>query len=317
MSLKSFKIKRLERDLRKLRSVNAGDRRACQRALNLAYGRTGKLKRELMEPFLTLPTTVEQPPIIPGVEKSRPPVFSRELTALLTSPHARMTKIIRPSHLNTPPTLPPRADPMSEEARLLGPFSKRREVNIRWRYFTTESRKVFPPFEVSVQRGDMVDGGVHWVKSNRRADVLDLGLLEGGFQGEGLLEKLESMAGDLKHPPKTRRERKTRAKESGMDIRNDLDSNISDDITLPTRFLRRRHQVLLGSIPLLTYRHTKYGKVGERKSSERYEVMLPKHAISPALRYTSARLEEVDENNLAWIRRAQEIDGPQRTGRGK
>ena len=95
--------------------------------------------------MLSDPNARPPPRIIPSAPKSRPPVYSPELRALLTSGLSRMTKPLRSDALEHPPTLPARADSTSEEVKLLGPFSKRREVNIRWRYFTAECKKVLPP----------------------------------------------------------------------------------------------------------------------------------------------------------------------------
>ncbi|KAG9025205.1 hypothetical protein FS837_005055, partial [Tulasnella sp. UAMH 9824] len=50
--------------------------------------------------------------------------------------HGRSSgKAIVESDTVHPPTLPAGADPKSEDAKMMGPLSKRREVNLRWRYW--------------------------------------------------------------------------------------------------------------------------------------------------------------------------------------
>ncbi|EAU92715.2 DNA repair protein RAD5 [Coprinopsis cinerea okayama7 len=120
--------------------------------LGVAYGRKGKLKWELLEPLADQTSLPTPPPIIPGVEKSRPPVYSPALTALLTSPDARKARrAMRQGAWKASNVLPPRADPESELARLLGPFSKRREVNLQQRFFKKAWSTVHPPLEVQAE----------------------------------------------------------------------------------------------------------------------------------------------------------------------
>ncbi|KAJ7293404.1 hypothetical protein C8J57DRAFT_1490821 [Mycena rebaudengoi] len=139
--IRDRKFDRMSKDLRKVEGANNRNAKAFDHILDVAYARKGKLRHETMEPILTDPTEPIPPKIIPAVEKSRPPVYSQELTALLTSPHSRIRRPLDKKHLACPTTLPARADPASADARLLGPFSKRRETNIRWRYFVAECKK--------------------------------------------------------------------------------------------------------------------------------------------------------------------------------
>ncbi|KIO29726.1 hypothetical protein M407DRAFT_163428 [Tulasnella calospora MUT 4182] len=68
--------------------------------------------------------------------RSRLPTYSPTLAALITSAHGRSSgKAIVQSDTVHPPNLPARADPQSEDAKLMGPLSKRREVNLRWRFW--------------------------------------------------------------------------------------------------------------------------------------------------------------------------------------
>lgn len=60
-----------------------------------------------------------------------------------------------------PPTLPDRADPSSDAARLLGPLTRERERAVRRRWWNVQTGKVRPPLAVRVRRGgeDVTDVG--------------------------------------------------------------------------------------------------------------------------------------------------------------
>lgn len=95
------------------------------------------------------PYLPQREPIIPGVEESRPPSYTRTLLALVSSPISRRpTKATPTSEILWPRTLPERADPNSEAARLLGPLSLRRTKNIHHRFYAEQTGRVIPPLEV-------------------------------------------------------------------------------------------------------------------------------------------------------------------------
>ncbi|EJD03694.1 uncharacterized protein FOMMEDRAFT_27599 [Fomitiporia mediterranea MF3/22] len=299
------KLKRLRREYRRLRAANDGDPDSFVRLLEYAYGRTGKLRRELLEPFLHDATAEPPPPIIPNVESSRPPIYTREMKALMTSNLSRINKKgLKPQLLNVPPSLPRRLDPNSEEARLLGPLSKRREVNARWRFFTEESKRVMPPLQVSVVDLDRESGTVTAVPPSEATDKMQhLGLIRGQLQGTGLLESLESMVNSRKEPADATQKQKDLEQ-------SDVDGQVVGQSApvLPTKFLRRAHQRLLGKVPVLTFcrkTSTSKGKVLEGGS---YDITLPKQANSPNLIRSTSTLPLVDEVNIAWIRKAEEMD---------
>ncbi|KAG2350161.1 hypothetical protein BDR05DRAFT_920840 [Suillus weaverae] len=210
---------KLKRTIQQVRAANNGSHQAFNRILDLAYGRVGRLRWELMEPLLSDPNAPLPPPIIPGKESSRPPVYSQELTALLTSGLSRRKRPLVPDDLSFPPILPERADPNSSDARILGPFSKRREVNARWKYFGQEWKKVLPPLQISVSPPREV-----------REEGSDLGTSTAvrkiGFDGTTVLEELIQLT--------TKPENRSGA-------------------FLPRRWLRRRYQELLGRLPILTF----------------------------------------------------------------
>lgn len=85
-------------------------------------------------------------PLQPGNPRTRPPVFPPRLQAYLTSSHSFLKgKAPTKARLEKPTNLPERADPNSEEARLLGRLSPRREANIKWRALTDMRGRLVPP----------------------------------------------------------------------------------------------------------------------------------------------------------------------------
>ncbi|KAF8846208.1 hypothetical protein BDN67DRAFT_918414 [Paxillus ammoniavirescens] len=277
--LRKKKLKRMSKGLRKLQAANAGDHTAFDRMLDIAYGRVGKLRWELMEPLLSDPDAPPPAPIIPGKDKSVPPIYSPELTTLLTSGNSRRTKPLEKQHLVFPPRLPGRAKPDSEEAALLGPLSRRREFNIRWRYFKTEWKRVYPPLGVSEQH-PTTDQGTNTF-SMRPRNI--------GFQDTAVLQELLELAGSpSKSPGLTHRQRTQQESEEALDS-SPFDGKLS------ARWLRRRYQALLGRLPLLTLRPPK-----DDRSKPVYDVLLADSAMTPSRPHTS-RLRVVDTGDMSWI----------------
>jgi hypothetical protein len=82
----------------------------------------------------------------PGNPRTRLPVYTPRLEAYLTSPLSyAQSKAPSPSRLDSPIKLPERSNPNSEEARLLGRLSPRREANIRWRALTAYRGRLTAP----------------------------------------------------------------------------------------------------------------------------------------------------------------------------
>ena len=232
----------------------------------------------LLQPLLGDPSAPLPPPIIPPVESSRPPVYSPEMTALLGSDLSHRGSSPRtPRQLRHPPNLPPRADPESSDAKILGPLSKRREVNLRWRFFEQETAKVWPPIEVS--RAHTVGPPLQLDKlaatsTIEGAEARDVGQPTPppvGFQGTSVLSDLESIVS----PNPT---------------------NNTPFISTVNRFIRRQHRKLLGKIPILTYSKLPNSRVGK------YEVSLSPLAHSGSLVGLSSTVPMADEADLAWLR---------------
>lgn len=201
------------------------------------------------------------------MESSRPPVYSNELKALLTSGASRTTKALLQHHLDFPTTLPPRADPASDEARLLGPFSKRRETNARWRYFVAEWQKVRPPLEVVVADPTAESQGVS-CQDVRRAGTRSLPM-----QGLHILEDVENLAGPRWTEPRTGRSKDPHPGKPHI-----------------SRWVRRRYQALLNRLPILSYTAASQGK------QPKYSVSLSPNRLDP-----ESNRAEADTSDLQWM----------------
>ncbi|KAG7450699.1 uncharacterized protein BT62DRAFT_991550 [Guyanagaster necrorhizus] len=296
------KLKRFTKELATVKAAIQGNATAFTHVLDVAYGRKGKLRWELIQPLLTDPKAKKPPPIIPAVEKSRPPVYPKELAALLISPASRSNKkVLTLEDLKTPPTLPSRADPTSEDAKLLGPLSKRREVNIRWRFFTQESRKVYPPLEVKAKVFSDTPANASPVT------IREAGIRGFGFQGQGLLEDIHSIVGQGKEGlrPITRRERQA------MERNGQTPSTPAP--RHPSRWLRRRYQQLLGKLPQVTYIYQSDAKSGPKDG--KYMVSLSDQSIAASV-VPVHQYSELDSTALAWYDKAA-LEDSQKPDTGK
>ncbi|KAJ4002502.1 hypothetical protein F5050DRAFT_29805 [Lentinula boryana] len=280
--LRDSKMKRISKDLRRIKLALTGRQDAFSYILDLAYGRRGKLRWELMEPLLAQANVPSLPePMIRSVPSSRPPVYSPELSALLINTASRTNKPLELHQLKFPPTLSARADPTSEEARLLGLLSRRLELNTRWRYFTREWKKVYPPLDIAVKGND-------GLLSTSVSDVKNAGGRMLGSQDQGLLPGVEDIVGPpTAGTPITRRERLSGIQQS---------TGNSSKQRHPSRWLRRRYQALLGRLPVLILNQ------GHKKPS--YGVNLPLSSIALVGRNAAHRRPALDAPNLAWLEHA-------------
>lgn len=197
------------------------------------------------------------------------------MKALFTSPLARRNKPLDRKDLITPRTLPPRANPLSEEARTFGPFSKRREVNIRRRFFQDELKKVLPPLKITETEPSIVAAKVPMRPS--------------AFQRNEVLPELETLIGrDLfQRPPKTRRER-----HSLPDEEPELTPMTAPE-RHPSRWVRRRYRTLMAHIPQLVY---------DPKSNSTQPFHVEKHPLGHYPHDRTVRcMPDVDPVTMAWI----------------
>ncbi|KAJ4484904.1 hypothetical protein C8J55DRAFT_472377 [Lentinula edodes] len=287
--LRNSRIKRISKDLRRIGLAVTGRQDAFSYILDLAYGRRGKLKWELMEPLLTQANVPSLPePIIHSRSSSRPPVYSAELSALLINTASRTNKSLELHQLKFPPTLSSRANPTSEEARLLGPLSKRLEFNTRWRYFTREWKKVYPPLEIAVKGND-------GLLSTSVSDVLRAEGKIVGSQDQGFLDGIKEMVGPptAEVTPITRRERLLSGIQQfpGRSERHH-----------PSRWIRRRYQALLGRVPVLI--------LNPSFKKPTFSVSLPLNSIALVGRNAAHRRPFPDSCNLAWLERANDKPRP-------
>ena len=195
------------------------------------------------------------------------------LKALLTSAHSRTTKPLKVANLVTPPILPARADPSSPDARIFGPFSKRREVNIRRRYFASEWKKVFPPIELQVRPDSL----------GKRQSAKKL--IPGFGIRIGVLADIEKTVATLKARPLPRRERSSEQDSSEVGIKAGH----------PSRWLRRRYRSLLSRLPILLYNPSDNSEQSGFFSVQQSELSLPPY--QRPIPY----LPVVDSTTLAWL----------------
>lgn len=219
------------------------------------------------------------------MEKSRPPVYSPELTALLVSSASRPRPATKAKLVN-PPTLPERANPDSEDARLLGPFSKRRKVNILWRFFALQWKKAYPPLQVTMEERKSTEK----LRRTDRPTLARMGVRPLGLQNSGLYEEAESLAGSTLGVPTTpRREGKH------LQCMND-DGDIPPRPLHVPRFMRRRFQSVLSKIPVLTYSYG-IGRDGQQQKGK-YTVSLSANA-SRLDKLT--RITKADQSDVEWL----------------
>ncbi|GAA5986666.1 hypothetical protein JCM10908_003850 [Rhodotorula pacifica] len=132
------RVKRAQKLLRQLQAANDGYLHALTRTFEHAYGVRGKGKHAALQPFLDLGLQDRK------TRHSFPP----PLAALVTSSISHTARAPSPAQLVNPPTLPARADPTSEDARLLGPLIPQRIKAIKRRYWNSQTGKIRAPIAV-------------------------------------------------------------------------------------------------------------------------------------------------------------------------
>ncbi|KAF9479705.1 hypothetical protein BDN70DRAFT_932325 [Pholiota conissans] len=286
------KINDVARRVRRLQRATARDAKAFQRILALAYGRTGKLRWELLHPMLTDPTAPPPAPIIPALPRTAPPVYPPELKHLLTVPTLKHKKALTASELAKPRILPDRADPTSPDALLFGPFSKRLEANLRKRAYDLALKRVQPPLEVTVRSDDGLNGTDLVVLDAVRTNVYPRPL---AMQGLGLMRDINDLIGNTTSIPPPTPRRARQAAPLNEPASNQLNDTGQTKMH-PFRWVRRRYRNLLASIPQLTYNVTHLPS-GIRGG---FVVETPPHSIHPNHR-SSHYNPPADAVSLAWV----------------
>ena len=196
-----------------------------------------------------------------------------------------------PSQLEHPPTLPARADPKSEDAKLLGPFSLRRQVNIRWRFFSQQRDLTWWPLEVdSSALAGMPTSASHSVPST-------------GFEGLGVTQEIERLATQLGNQPLSisLRQDTVRELDAAMDS---VHASLLPPPKLPTRsrrWMRRRYRELLAKIPALVAQPSKANS--KDQSTPKYIV---RRSSEEAYIQGQGQRRSITNEETEWIRRADE-----------
>ncbi|KAG8835310.1 hypothetical protein FRC17_004092 [Serendipita sp. 399] len=310
-------LKKAQLDLRKLQRINSGAQKPFMRLLWYAFGRTGRFRRELMEPHFaeSYPDFPKREPIIPGVEGSRSPSYPPTLLALVSNPISKTTgKAYSAAEVLNPKTMPARADPTSEEARLIGPLSLRRMKNIHRRFFVEQTGRILPPLEVHtpISINDQLKNGTYVPRT--RLEALKP------------MEMLQTLASPnpMYSPP-------SRSTEEDR-IPISLTPRRSSKLRLggrSSRWLRRRYRELLASIPAVNVWNPSESSEpenvhpsGETKGSKRTNKSAIVSIPNPEQPTTKARvtwssdmvlspdkagsLRTMTSKELKWIRDAEE-----------
>jgi hypothetical protein len=260
------------------------------------------------------PKTPERDAIIPQSPiKSRPPKLPPALVSIFGFTHARRTKPLPPESLSSPPMLPPRADPASEEARLLGPFSLRRKKNVHRRFFREELGRTMPPLELR-HRVDLITGNNGL--SSLTAISSPPGVAPVGLESTGVFEELEALAKPAGKPgprrvrlreplPATPGESTVPYSQNAPSSRNIFISQDAGPRLL--RFMRRRFQEILAQTPILTQADAAAQINGYSTPKGQWVA-----SLSPLALLRSAALGKpisavVTHEDLTWVRRAQEM----------
>ena len=205
-------------------------------------------------------------PIIPGVDRSRPPTYSPTLRAILGAAVAKSNdKGHSATQLEHPPTLPTRADPKSEDARLLGPLSLRRQVNIRWRFFSQQRDLTWWPLEVD-------SSALAGIQPSPSYSIPST-----GFERLDIVQEVERLATQSSDRPRDISLRQDDVREHGptTDVVQVPPSMPPKLPTRSRRWMRRRYRDLLAKIPALIVQPSNPSKKGQstpkyvvRRSSE-------------------------------------------------
>ncbi|PWN49541.1 hypothetical protein IE53DRAFT_388229 [Violaceomyces palustris] len=144
--------------LRHLADANMGWPHAVRRALEAAYGRRGRLRREILNIIKPTPSRSTEEVEIAKVSDRKREVHPL-LRALILSSHSNRGSAPKPAHFDWPPEsiLPPRDD---ANLKAMGKvMSRRREMNAKAKWLAAQMRKVIVPIEVRKRQGDRTKEG--------------------------------------------------------------------------------------------------------------------------------------------------------------
>ncbi|GAA5937326.1 uncharacterized protein JCM15063_002872 [Sporobolomyces koalae] len=173
------KTKRAQQLLRHLQAANDGYLHAVTRVLETAYGVRGPQKHASLAPYLK--------------QDQEQHTFSPPLAALVGSTVSHLSRAPSPAQLVKPPTMPERADPTSEEARLLGPLIPQRVKAIKRRWWNSQTGKIRAPVTARVRENGQVVVGLE--QAHATLVALENGLDELDLErGHDRLNQLETNA---------------------------------------------------------------------------------------------------------------------------
>lgn len=276
-----------------------------------------------------------QPFTHPASRKHDDYSFSPVLGALTSAAESHLSRPTTSAQLLTPPKLSARADPSSEEARLLGPMIPQRIQAVKRRYWHEQTGKVRPPLAVRISAPSNV----------RLADTLkaaQIGTLNLG-RGVELLRELEGKArvpeSDRPKPPRRLQTAEQRAAKSSSPrtdrvmARDDSALRISIPSrnpskwhlpkTLSPRHLRRRFQEVLTRTPILkVVDHAgKQEKPGQSTTdTPRKQSKLSKSRFEFKVSRSDARLDGLDrvpEAGAETMWHLQQLSSPKKTVHGR
>ncbi|KAK4055662.1 hypothetical protein OIV83_000208 [Microbotryomycetes sp. JL201] len=251
----SIVVKQANKLLRQLQAANDGYGHAIERTLAVAFGQRGPAKHELLQPFVR-PN--------PAFTTHK---FSPALAALVTSPIATSAaRAATLDNLKTPPSLPPRAFPDTEEARLLGPLTPQRTKAIRRRYWNMQTAKLAAPIAVNISRSDKqpVDDPLDVLAA---AGLQRIDLERGHVRLSELERKASVTANHMPRLPRRAANRRDSRHSIGTAPRSKMSKDDSDRRVFPpsvhntkwsrphtitSRLMRRQYQRLLERSPVVT-----------------------------------------------------------------
>ncbi|KAA1471576.1 hypothetical protein DENSPDRAFT_837599 [Dentipellis sp. KUC8613] len=292
-AIRLIRIRKVHKLLARLERANRGCYRELREVLNNAYGRKGPLKWNLYRSLQTSFEARPAPRIIPSYERSRPPAYSPALTALLTSQSAvGRSKPVTQANIKLPPIMPQKVDPKSVEARLFGPLSKRREVNLHWRYFKMQRGKLRLPLKLTEEGPRAADGTV----AQKARDTY-------GLHGTKMMEDVARFAGQQGlMPPLPRRQREAQSGTTAGSSKEVIPPQGHPPGTAHGRALRRRYQKLLRDLPIMTVTPRSRKDTGIGSAPEHYRITLHPNALAPSSRRRNDQLPEGDAVDSVWAR---------------
>lgn len=241
--------------------------------------------------------------------------FPPPLAALVTSSIAHTARAPTPSQLLNPPTLPARADPTSEDARLLGQLIPQRVRAIKRRYWNSQTGKLRAPITLRLHTdtGEVVDPELasELLGKYTSLDIPPHKITLGRARLSELVEKANAPASSSPLPPRRlqspdqRASRRSRDEEEALprfasprsDILRVLKPSAANSKwhlpkSVTPRLLRRRMQESLAQAPVMDVKLGSSQKEGGDAYTSKYNVVRHEAAKGEKGRYRLQTAEE-------------------------